>query len=111
MAALYLLLKFLIGGSLLLGITLLADHIHPKWGGALAVAPVLTTLSIVFVYAETNVQTTQHLILSAIYFIIPTLLFLIIMYVLLSRFNLLYSFLIAYFLWGLCVYVLQKVLY
>lgn len=110
MNTLYLILKFIIGGSLILGITLLANHIHPKWGGILAVAPIITTLSIIFVKYETNLQTTQQLILSAIYFIIPTLIFLIIIYFLLNKLNLIYSFLIAYVVWGIIVFIIQKMI-
>ena len=110
MQPLYLILKFIIGGSLILGITLLANNIHPKWGGILAVAPIITTLSIIFVKYETNLQTTQQLILSAIYFIIPTLIFLIIMYFLLNKLNLIYSFIIAYVVWFIIVFILQKII-
>lgn len=105
----YLILKFVLSGGLILGITLLANYIHPKWGGLLAVAPIITTLSIIFVKYETNLQTTQQLILSAIYFIIPTLFFLIIMYFLLNKLNLIYSFLVAYIVWGIIVFVIQKI--
>lgn len=110
MQPLYLILKFIIGGSLILGITLLANHIHPKWGGILAVAPIITTLSIIFVKYETDLQTTQQLILSAIYFIIPTLIFLIIMYFLLNKINIVYSFLIAYVVWFIIVFIIQKII-
>ena len=105
----YLILKFVLSGGLILGITLLENYIHPKWGGLLAEAPIITTLSIIFVKYETNLQTTQQLILSAIYFIIPTLFFLIIMYFLLNKLNLIYSFLVAYIVWGIIVFVIQKI--
>ncbi|MFT4303642.1 MAG: GlpM family protein [Candidatus Woesearchaeota archaeon] len=111
MSTLYLILKFILGGSLLLGITLLANYIHPKWGGILAVAPIITTLSIIFVRYENSLQTTQQLILSAIYFIIPTLIFLIIMYFLLNKINLIYSLLIAYIIWIIVVLIIQKTIY
>ena len=96
----YLIFKFVVGGGLILGITLLANYIHPKWGGIMAVAPVITTLSIVFVRLETDLQTTRELILSAIHFVVPTLLFLVSMYFLVGHLNLLYSFLISYLIWG-----------
>lgn len=111
MNLLYLILKFVIGGSLILGITILANYIHPKWGGMVAVAPIITTLSIIFVKYETDLQTTQQLILSSIYFIIPTLIFLIIMYFLLNKINLIYSFIIAYTIWGIIVFIAQKIIY
>lgn len=100
MNILYLILKFIIGGGLVIGVTFLAKYINPKWGGVFAVAPLIATLSIIFVKYETNLQTTQELILSSIYYIIPTLIFLIVMYFLASRINLIYALIISYIVWG-----------
>lgn len=104
----FLLLKFFIGGVIIVSATLLANYIHPKWGGLVAVAPIITTLSIIFVKYETNLQTTQQLILSSIYFIIPTLIFLIAMYFLLNKFNLISSLSISYVLWVVIILGMQK---
>lgn len=111
MSVAYLLLKFIIGGGIIVGVTLLANYIHPKWGGVLAVAPIIATLSIIFVKHETSLQTTQQLILSTIYFIIPTLIFLVTMYFLLNKLNLIYSLLISYVVWGVIVLIIQKIMY
>ena len=111
MSILYLILKFIVGGGIILAVTLLANYIHPKWGGILVVAPIIATLSIIFVRYETNLHTTQQLILSAIYFIIPTLIFLIIMYFLLNKLNLIYSFIIAYVIWGIIVLIIKRIIY
>ncbi len=105
---LYLLLKFFIGGAIIVSVTLLANYIHPKWGGLIAVAPIITTLSIIFVKYETSINTTQQLILSSIYFIIPTLIFLIAMYFLLNKFNLTSSLGISYALWIVIILCMQK---
>jgi uncharacterized membrane protein (GlpM family) len=108
MNILYLILKFVIGGILILAITLLANYINPKYGGILAVAPIITTLSIIFVKYETNTKITQQLILSAIYYIIPTLGFLILMYFLITKINLIYSLIISYIFWIIIVIILHK---
>lgn len=110
MKTLYLILKFSIGGGLILGITLLTKYINPKFGGILSVAPIITTLSIIFVKYETDLQTTRRLILSAIYYIIPTLLFLIAMYFLLNKLNLIYSLILAYFVWVIALISLQRII-
>ncbi len=104
----YLILKFLIGGGLIVGVTFLTKYINPRLGGFLVVAPIITTLSIIFVKFETNLQTTQELILSSIYYFIPTLIFLILMYFLISKVNLISSFVISYAIWAVIVFAMQK---
>lgn len=104
----YLMLKFVIGGGLIVAVTFLTKYINPRLGGFLVVAPIITTLSIIFVKFETNLQTTQELILSSIYYFIPTLIFLIVMYLLISRVNFIPSFVISYATWAVTVLVIQK---
>jgi uncharacterized membrane protein (GlpM family) len=84
-------LKFLVGGSVIVGVTLLAQEIDPKYGGILAAAPITTTLAFLFTYSETNAATTQQLVLSTFYFIIPTVLFLLALYFLMNRLTILPS--------------------
>ncbi len=71
-----LLLKFVLGGAIVAGTTALAEQIDPKYGGILATAPIITTLSIWYVYVEANAPTAQQLAANSFYFIIPTALFL-----------------------------------
>ena len=47
---LYLLLKFVAGGIIVAGTTVLTEQIDPRYGGILATAPIITTLTLVFVY-------------------------------------------------------------
>lgn len=42
---LYTLLKFIIGGSVIVGVTFLAEHVDPRYGGMIAAAPIITTLA------------------------------------------------------------------
>jgi len=105
MDALQTLLKFVAGGSIIVGVTYLAQQINPRYGGILAAAPVITTLAFLFTYNEAGRATTQQLILGTFFFAIPTLVFLISLYFLLSRFSLLESLGWAYGIWIGCVLV------
>src|SRR5512139_634797 len=71
-----LLLKFVIGGVVVAGTTILTEQIDPKYGGILATAPIITTMALVFVYTEAGTSLTRDLALNSFYFIIPTALFL-----------------------------------
>lgn len=103
----YLLLKFVIGGGIIVAVTLLANYINPKWGGIIAVAPITTTLSIIFVRMETNVITTQELVMASIVYVIPSILFLFAMYFLISRMNLVTSLSASFGVWLVAVLIMR----
>jgi uncharacterized membrane protein (GlpM family) len=105
---LYTLLKFIIGGSVIVGVTMLAEHADPKYGGMLAAAPIITTLAFLFTYTEAGRQTTQQLVISAFWFAIPTLLFLLAFYFLMNRFGILQSLGGAYGIWLGAVLVVNR---
>jgi uncharacterized membrane protein (GlpM family) len=107
---LYTLLKFVIGGSVIVGVTLLAEHVDPRYAGMLAAAPIITTLAFLFTYAEAGRETTQQLVISAFWFAIPTLLFLLAFYFLMNRFSLIASLGGAYGIWLGGLLVVNRVL-
>jgi membrane protein GlpM len=94
-----LLLKFLVGGAVVAGTTVLTEQINPKWGGILATAPIITTLAFYFVYLETNQATAQQLALNSFYFVIPTALFMAAMFLLLNRYSFFPSLGGSYLVW------------
>jgi len=97
---LYTFLKFIIGGSVIVGITLLAEQTDPKYGGMLAAAPIITTLAFLFTYSEAGRETTRQLVISAFWFAIPTILFLLVFWFLLDRYSVYVSLGGAYGLWA-----------
>ena len=105
---LYTLLKFVIGGSVIVGVTMLAEHADPRYGGMLAAAPIITTLAFLFTYTEAGRETTQQLVISAFWFAIPTLFFLLAFYFLMYRFGLLQSLGGAYGVWIASLLVMNR---
>jgi uncharacterized membrane protein (GlpM family) len=106
---LYTLLKFIIGGSVIVGVTLLAENVDPRYGGILAAAPITTTLAFLFTYSEAGSETTRQLVISAFYFAIPSLMFLLAFWFLISRFSLLLSIGGAYGIWIGAVLVVNRI--
>ncbi len=106
----YLALKFLIGGGIIVGITVLAQQVDPRYGGMLAAAPVLTTLACVFTYTEAGQATTQQLVISAFWFAIPSLLFLLALWFLLARYPFVPSLAGAFGLWFVALLVMSRFL-
>jgi uncharacterized membrane protein (GlpM family) len=107
---LYLLAKFIIGGGIIVGVTLLAQHVDPKYGGILAAAPITTTLAFLFTYSEAGQATTQQLVLAACAFAIPTLFFLLVLYLLMNRLSLFPSLGGAFGIWIVCLLVMNRVI-
>jgi uncharacterized membrane protein (GlpM family) len=107
---LYTLLKFIIGGSVIVGVTLLAEYTDPRYGGMLAAAPIITTLAFLFTYSEAGRETTQQLVISAFYFAIPSLIFLLAFYFLMERFSLLQSLGGAYGIWIGAVLIMNRII-
>ena len=106
---LYTLLKFVIGGSVIVGVTLLAEHVDPRYAGMLAAAPIITTLAFLFTYSEAGVETTRQLVISAFWFAIPTLLFLLVFWYLLGRVGLLGGIGGAYGVWIGALLVMNRI--
>jgi uncharacterized membrane protein (GlpM family) len=106
----YLALKFFIGGGIIVGVTILAQQVDPKYGGILAAAPVTTTLAFLFTYAEAGQATTRELVISAFWFAIPTLLFLLALWLLLARYPLVPSLGGAFGIWLVALVVMNRVL-
>jgi len=80
-----LLVKFLAAGSIVVGVTLLAQKVDPRYGGILAAAPITTPLAFIVMYTEAGRSATRELVLNAFYFAIPTVLFLIVLWFLLEK--------------------------
>jgi len=106
----YLALKFLIGGGIIVGVTLLAQQVDPKYGGILAAAPVTTTLAFLFTYSEVGQATTRELVISAFWFAIPTLLFLLALWLLMARYPLVPSLGGAFSIWLVALVLMNRVL-
>jgi uncharacterized membrane protein (GlpM family) len=104
------LLKFVAGGSVIVGVTLLAQQANTRYGGILAAAPIITTLAFLFTYNEVGSATAQQLVLGTFFFAIPSLVFLISLYFLMNRFGFLESLSVAYGIWIGCVLVISQII-
>jgi len=104
----YLLLIFLAGGSMVAGTTYIAELVDPKYGGILAVAPIITTLAFLFTSMHSTQERTQDLILGSIVFLVPTALFLVSLYLLLGRYSVVASIIGSYGIWLVSVVIVAK---
>jgi len=107
---LYLLLKFIAGGVIVTGTTVLTEQINPRYGGILATAPIITTLTLIFVYTETDFSITRDLALNSFFFIIPTAIFLVVFAFFMSRFSFASSIGGAYAVWLVSILIVSRLL-
>lgn len=105
---LYTLLKFVVGGSVIVGVTLLAQHVDPRYGGMLAAAPIITTIAFLFTYSEAGQETTRQLVLGAFFFAIPSLIFLLALWFLTDRYGFLPSLGGAFGIWGGALIIMNR---
>ena len=106
---LYTFLKFIVGGSVLVGVTYLADQVDPRYGGILAAAPIITTITFLFAYSESGRETTSQLVIATSWFMIPTFLFVLAFWFLMNRFGLIPSIGGAYGVWLGALLVVNRV--
>jgi uncharacterized membrane protein (GlpM family) len=104
----YTLLKFVVGGAIVAGTTIIAEQIDPRYGGILATAPIITTIAFVFMYTETSPAATQQLVLNSFYFVIPTVLFLAGLYLMMNRYAFFPSLGAAYGIWIVALFLVNR---
>ncbi len=104
----YTLFKFLIGGGMVVGVTWLSQYVNPRYGGLLVAAPIVTTIAFIFTYLENGSQTTQQLVLASLSFMVPTLLFVLVLFLMMARFSFIPSLAVAYIVWIAGVLVLNQ---
>ncbi len=104
-------MKFFIAGIIIVGVTLIVQQVDPKYGGILAAAPITTTIAFLITYHENGQDITRELVLGSFVFAIPTLFFVLSLYLLMNRFSFYASMAGAFLIWicGLAVvqYVIQ----
>ena len=105
-----LLLKFVIGGVVVAGTTVLTEQIDPRYGGILATAPIITTMALIFVYTEAGTSLTRDLALNSFYFIIPTALFLASLALFMDRTSFAASLGGAYAVWLISLLIINRIL-
>jgi uncharacterized membrane protein (GlpM family) len=108
MEFLYLLIIFLAGGSIVAGTTWIAELIDPRYGGILAVAPIITTLAFAFTSIQGSPARIQELVMGSMVFLLPTALFLISLYLLLNRYGFIASIIGSYGVWLVTVIIVAK---
>ena len=81
------LLQFVIGGGVIVGMSVLSKHMGAKYAAALYAVPSQFTLGVIFIYLQSGKSNIQLLSGGAIYALVCTMLFVVIFKWLLSYAN------------------------
>jgi uncharacterized membrane protein (GlpM family) len=106
----FFLIRFIVGGSIIVGVTYLALQVDPKYGGILAAAPITTLLAFAFTYSDAGPATSRELLISMFWFALPTVLFILVLWLLMARYPVLPSLGGAFLFWLVAVVALNHVL-
>jgi uncharacterized membrane protein (GlpM family) len=106
----FFLIRFIVGGSIIAGVTWLALQVDPRYGGILAAAPITTLIAFLFTYTDAGQATSRELLISMFWFAIPTLLFIVLLWYLMGRYPVLPSLGGAFLFWFIAVLALNHVL-
>jgi len=80
-------IQFVLGGSIIVGMNILAKYFHPKYAALLYALPIQFTLAAIFIYLGTKEGTIQQLAQNSIFYIIGFVVFIVAFYFLTKYLN------------------------
>lgn len=78
-------LQFLLGGASVVGITMIAKYIHPKFTGIIYALPVILIVAIIFVYLDQGLDISRQTLKSTFIYEFTLVYFIFAFYFLLNR--------------------------
>lgn len=109
MNTLQIILQFFISGIVVVGATLISKSIDSKWGGLIVALPIMTLLGLVFISGGSDIASTQKYLLSALLFMIPAAIYILSLYLLYEKVNLVTNCLISIVPLALTVFLVNKI--
>ncbi|MEI8230141.1 MAG: DUF3147 family protein [Candidatus Peregrinibacteria bacterium] len=104
-------LQFLFGGLSVIGITLLAKFVDPRYTGIVYALPIVLITAMIFIYLDQGIDIVRQSLWSTFAYEFTLLAFPLVFVLLLSRFAFWWSLTFALLIWllsALSVYVLTK---
>ena len=80
-------LQFIVGGGIIVAMSVLAKYFHPKYAALIYALPLQFTIAAIFIYLGTEQGTIQQLAKNSLFFIFGFIVFIISFYFLTKQFN------------------------
>lgn len=109
MSVINLIVQFVIAGLVVVGATLLAKHVDPKWSGLLVALPVMTIVALIFIQIGSSQYDVQKYLKSALLFMIPAAVYIASLLAINQKFGIYLSLIIAIIPFAVLAYIIQKI--
>jgi uncharacterized membrane protein (GlpM family) len=104
------LLRFVLGGALVLIVSIVAKNGKSSIAGIIALFPIITAVSFYFMSKTVDIKTLKDAILTSLVSFPTTLAFLVSLFLCVNRFNIVLSLVISIFVWlivGIIIYYIK----
>jgi len=103
----YYILQFILGGASVVGITLIAKYIDPKYTGIVYALPVILIVAMTFIYLNQGLEISQKTLKSTFVYEFTLIFFVLAFWLLLYRVNFWWAIIIALLGWSIIATLIQ----
>ncbi|MEK7084855.1 MAG: DUF3147 family protein [Patescibacteria group bacterium] len=103
----YYAIQFILGGASVVGITLIAKYIDPKYTGVVYALPVILIVAMIFVYLDQGLAISQKTLKSTFVYEFTLVYFVLAFWLLLYKVNFWWAILIALVSWAIIATLIQ----
>lgn len=103
----YYAIQFILGGASVVGITLIAKYIDPKYTGIAYALPVILIVAMIFIYSNQGLEISQKTLKSTFVYEFTLVFFVLAFWLLLYRVNFWLAIIIALLSWAIIATLIQ----
>lgn len=103
----YYTLQFILGGASVVGITLIAKYINPKYTGVVYALPVILIVATIFIYLNQGLEISQRTLKSTFVYEFTLIYFILAFWLLLYRVNFWWAVILALLSWAIIATLVQ----
>lgn len=103
----YYVIQFVLGGASVVGITLIAKYIDPKYTGIVYALPVILVVAMIFVYLDQGLEISQKTLKSTFVYEFTLVYFVLAFWLLLYKMNFWWAIVLALVSWAIIATVIQ----
>jgi uncharacterized membrane protein (GlpM family) len=100
-------LQFIIGGATVVGITLVAKYIDPKYTGIIYAFPVILIVAMIFIYLDQGLEISQKTLKSTFVYEFTLVYFVLAFYLLLYKVDFWWAIGLALISWAIIATIIQ----
>lgn len=103
-------IQFALGGASVVGITLIAKYVNPKYTGIIYALPVILLIAVISIYLNSGSELARRTLKSTFVYEITLVYFILAFYLLINRVGFWWALGLALISWALIAFLIQLVL-